>query len=104
MPSNDTKNKNGQGPTTPLDIHADWLNVVRAAQAACKGNNGFGVMTITIGLMGNLPILYEPILRSKLHPSSVAKKEITPRVVGALSALMDIHKNEVVIIPDEDLP
>jgi hypothetical protein len=89
---------NGQPP--PLDIIPDWLNVVRAAQAACKGNDGFGVMTITVALMGNTPVLYEPKLRRKLHPSSAAKKEMTPRVAGALMALMDMHADEPVIVPE----
>ena len=87
----------------PLDVHADWLNVVRAAQAACKDNNGFGVMTITVGLIGNLPVLYEPKMRRKLHPSSAAKKEMTPRIAGVLMAFMDEYQDEVVIAPEEEL-
>lgn len=92
--------KNGQEETKPLDIQADWLKVVRAAQAACKGNDGFGIMTITVGLVGNAPVLYEPILRKKLHPSSMAKVEMTPRVAGVLMAFMDEYRSEPVIVPE----
>jgi len=91
---------NGQ---LPEDLHPDWLNVMRAAQAACKSNNGFGVMTIIVSTVGNVPIFWEPVVRHKLHPARAANKQISPEVAGALMALMDRYVDEPVIIPDEKL-
>ena len=94
------QSKSGEGP---LDIHPDWLNVVRSAQAALKDNKGFSVMTIIVSVVGNKPIFYEPVVRHRLHPARAANKEMTPQIAGALMALMDKYVDEPVIVPDDKL-
>ena len=87
----------------PQDIHPDWLNVVRAAQAVLKDNKGFSVMTIIVSVVGNKPVFYEPVVRHRLHPARAANKEMTPQVAGALMALMDKYVDKPVIVPDDKL-
>ncbi len=92
-----------QDGETPLDLHPDWLNVMRAAQAALANNKGFSVMTIIVSVVGNKPVFYEPVVRHRLHPARAAGKQMTPQVAGALMALMDKYVDEPVIIPDDKL-
>ena len=99
-PVQDKQNKNGE---VPLDLHPDWLNVMRAAQAVLKTNKGFGVMTIIVSTMGSVPIFWEPVLRHRLHPARVGNKQMSPEIAGALMALMDKYVDEPVIIPDDKL-
>ncbi len=87
----------------PLDLHPDWLNVVRAAQSALKNNKGYSVMTIIVSVVGNKPVFYEPVIRHRLHPARAANKEMTPQIAGALMALMDKYVDEPVIVPDDKL-
>lgn len=94
------QSKSGEAP---LDIHPDWLNVVRAAQAVLKDNKGFSVMTIIVSVVGNKPVFYEPVIRHRLHPARAANKQMTPQTAGALLALMDKYVDEPVIIPDDKL-
>jgi hypothetical protein len=97
------KPNQGKNGEAPLDIHPDWLNVVRAAQAVLKDNKGFSVMTIIVSVVGNKPIFYEPVIRHGLHPARAANKKMTPQIAGALMALMDKYVDEPVIIPDDKL-
>lgn len=90
------------GSDGPQDIHPDWLNVVRAAQAACTGNNGYGVMTIIVSVIGGQPVFYEPVMRHKLHPARAAKKQMTPQMAQALMSVMDMYVDEPVIMPESD--
>ena len=98
--SQDNQSKNGEAP---LDLHPDWLNVMRAAQAALKTSKGFGVMTIIVSTMGSVPIFWEPVVRHRLHPARAANKQMSPEVAGALLALMDKYVDEPVIVPDDKL-
>ena len=99
-PAQDDQSKNGD---LPLDLHPDWLNVMRAAQAVLKDNKGFSVMTIIVSVVGSTPVFYEPVIRHRLHPARAANKQMTPTIAGALMALMDKYVDEPVIIPDDKL-
>lgn len=96
------KNPNGDKPKVE-DIHPDWLNVVRAAQAACKKNGGFGVMTIVVSLNKSVPILWNPILRHRLQPSRAAQVEMNPETALALMTMMDMYVDEPVVVPEQEL-
>ena len=71
MSANDKGQQDKRDGEAPLDIHPDWLNVMRAAQAALKDNKGFSVMTIIVSVVGNKPVFYEPVVRHRLHPCAV---------------------------------
>ena len=103
MSANDKGKQGKQDSETPLDLHPDWLNVVRAAQAALKSSKGFGVMTIIVSTKGTIPIFWEPIVRHKLHPARAANKQMSSETAGALLALMDKYVDEPVIVPDDQL-
>ena len=90
--------KNGK---VPEDIHPDWLNVIRSAQAACVENKGYGVMTIIVSVNKNKPVFWNPVLRHKLQPARAAQMEMSPQVAAALMAMMDMHVDEPVIVPDK---
>ncbi len=44
----------------PEDIHWEWLEVIKSIQAACKDNNGFGHLTLSVSVHRNKPILWAP--------------------------------------------
>lgn len=74
---------------TPQDVKKGWLNVARAAQAACSGNKGFGIISFTVVVSGNEPLIYlEPELK-KIHPHSMSAGQISPALLGVLLNLAD---------------
>lgn len=91
---------NGQQPE---DIHPDWMNVVRAAQAECSKQKGFGVMTIVVAVNGTVPVFWNPIMRQRLHPKRAAEIEMTPQIALSLMSVMDMHRDEMVVLPDDEL-
>lgn len=76
-------------PEWPEDIKACWLNVARRAQSACYGNNGLGLMTITVAVSKNNAIMWLPPTVVKVEPASLAREaELDASVVVSLAALM----------------
>lgn len=53
-----------------VDIKRQWLNVIRASQAACHNNNGVGIITVRILVNGNVPLHWTEPKLLKLHPKS----------------------------------
>lgn len=47
-------------PNDPLpeDVHWEWVELVKALQAACHGNNGFANLTVSISVNKNKPVLW----------------------------------------------
>ncbi len=88
----------------PEDIHWEWLEVIKAAQAACKDNRGFAKLDLVISVVHNKPMLWtikgiEPTdpceMESpkfqllKLSPKRVAEWKMSSEVVAALMAMCD---------------
>ena len=42
----------------PEDVHWEWVEVVKALQAACSGNQGFAQLRVTISVNKNKPVLW----------------------------------------------
>lgn len=73
------------------DVHPDWLNIIRAIQAACTTNNGLAVISIAVAVAGNDPVgWFEPEV-ARIHPMRLAKAKFTPKIASALLAMTD-HK------------
>ena len=104
------KNQNGQkkslSPNDPVpeDIHWEWLEVIKAAQAACKDNGGFAKLDLVVSVVHNKPMLWtmkglsptdpcemeSPKYRLlKLSPKRVAEWKMSSEVVAALVAMCD---------------
>ena len=110
------KNQNGQtvkdrkkkkeylSPSEPVpeDIHWEWLEVIKAIQAACRTNGGFAQLTLTVSVHHNKPVLWVPaelieILPENavppgfkllpLSPKRVSEYRFTSEVAAALMAL-----------------
>jgi len=88
----------------PEDIHWEWLEVIKAAQAACKDNNGFAKLTLVISVHRNKPILWSPMgiapieiaeVESpkynvlQLSPKRIAEYRMSAELVAALIAVSD---------------
>jgi hypothetical protein len=80
-----TKKSNG----VPEDIKPNWLNVVRSAQAACKDNGGYAILTLRVAVKHNEAIMWAPPTLLKISPARMADLEISPDVLGVLSMYMD---------------
>lgn len=78
----------------PQDIKKEWLSVIRAAQAACKDNRGYAVVTIRVAVNGGTPLMWTQPSVVKLHPRRASIGGITNDVFGSLVALglVDVHK------------
>lgn len=88
----------------PDDIHWEWLEVIKAAQAACKDNGGFAKLTLVVSVIHNKPMLWakksiEPIDMCdseppqyellKISPKRVAEWKMSSELVAALMAICD---------------
>ena len=102
MKSENAKGQEQQGPVgqKAQDFHEDWLKVIRAAQAACKDNGGFGVLTIIVSVNQNTPVFWNPVMRHKLHPARAAQVQMTPQMAASLMAVMDMYVDEPVVVPE----
>ena len=76
----------------PDDVSAQWLNVIRSAQAACKDNNGYGVVYLKVVVIKNVPAMWVEPKLDKIHPLSLNKISFTPALAAALSST--IRKDE----------
>ena len=69
------------------DIKPGWLNPIRAAQAVCKANNGYGIVHLTVVVSKNEPVAWlEPSL-NKIHPASLEGASFSPTLLGLLISL-----------------
>lgn len=99
-----TNKKKYLSPNDPIpgDIHWEWLEVIKAAQAACSDNNGFAQLTLVVSVVHNKPLLWakkgiesqDPCdLQSPkykmlpLSPRRVADWKMSSEVVAALMAM-----------------
>lgn len=81
--------------TATGDIKRGWLNPIRAAQAACKNNNGYGIVHLTVLVSKNEPVFWlEPNL-TKIHPASLHNVTLSPTLLGLLASMVnDVDNNE----------
>ena len=42
----------------PEDVHWEWVELVKALQAACHGNGGFANLTVRVSVNKNKPVLW----------------------------------------------
>jgi len=76
-------------PDIPEDVKPCWFNVVRRAQSACTGNNGFALMTISIVVNEGEAIMWLPPEIQKVEPSKLSKEvELSTQVITALATLL----------------
>jgi hypothetical protein len=76
------------------DIKAAWLKPVRAAQAVCKSNNGYGIVTLTVMVAKNEPVFWlEPEL-TKIHPGALENATISPTLLGLLVNMANYVDNK----------
>jgi len=82
----------------PQDIKKEWLSVIRAAQAACKDNRGYAVVTLRVAVNGGIPLMWAQPSVVKLHPKRASIGGITNDVFASLVALglVDVHKVDLV--------
>lgn len=88
----------------PEDIHWEWLEIVKAAQAACKDNSGFAKLTLIVSVHLNKPILWSPrgidpvdgveaespkYNLLQLSPKRIAEYKMSAEVIAALIAAND---------------
>ena len=88
----------------PEDIHWEWLEIAKAAQAACKDNNGFAKLTLIISVHRNKPVLWsprgiDPIEQTEvespkynvlqLSPKRIAEYKMSAKVIASLIAVND---------------
>jgi hypothetical protein len=90
----------------PEDIHWEWLEVIKAAQAACRQNGGFAQFTITVSVHHNKPILWAPaevieIMPEDAIPPGFKLLPLSPKRVSeyrftseVAAALMALHNGE----------
>jgi hypothetical protein len=71
----------------PEDVSQEWLLAIRSAIASCSGNNGYALVTLTVAVNGNTPIMHYPEMK-KIHPKKLTGVKVTPDVAIALSAIM----------------
>lgn len=98
MSQNQSRKKKYLKPSDPVpeDIHWEWLEVIKALQAACKDNNGYAKLTVNISVNKNKPVLWvteydaagevvPPSFRLlKLSPKRLADTELTYETAVAL--------------------
>lgn len=73
----------------PPDVKQEWLNVIRHVQAACRENDGFAVVRLSVIVKGNTPLLWLESDVARIHPKSAANINVTPKLLMALGALAD---------------
>lgn len=77
-------NKKHDNAVSLEDIKAAWLKPIRAAQAVCKANNGYGIVQLTVLVSKNEPVFWlEPEL-TKIHPASLDGMTLSPTLLGLL--------------------
>lgn len=67
-----------------VDIKPSWLKPIRAAQAACTKNRGFGIVYMAILVNKNDPVMWREPKLVKVHPARAAESNISPMILSAL--------------------
>lgn len=83
----------------PEDVHWEWVELIKALQAACASNNGYARLTVDISVKKNKPVLWvtefdaaervvPPSFRLlKLSPKRLADAELTYETALALISM-----------------
>lgn len=74
---------------TTLDVKKEWLNPIRAAQAACHGNEGYAVVTLTVLVRGNEPVIWLQPQSEKLEPKRLASHGMSVELLGAIADMIE---------------
>ena len=69
------------------DIKTSWLNPIRAAQAACRSNRGFAIITLTVAVDKNDPVAWLDPEVKKIHPARLADGNLSPTLLGIMLEL-----------------
>lgn len=98
------KGKLSPNDPVPEDIHWEWLEIIKAAQAACKDNGGFARLNLVVSVVHNKPMLWaikgieeqdpcdseSPKYRIlQLSPKRVSEWKMSSEIVAALIAMCD---------------
>lgn len=67
-----------------VDIKPSWLKPIRAAQAACTKNRGYGIVYLAILVNKNDPVMWREPELIKIHPARIAESNISPMILSAL--------------------
>lgn len=81
--------KKSDRPLLPEDVKPSWLNVIRSAQAACKDNGGYAILTIRVAVKHNDAVMWDEPVLMKVSPARLADVEVDPDILGLLLAYMD---------------
>jgi hypothetical protein len=71
------------------DIKPSWLNPVRAAQAACRTNRGYAVVTLRIVVNKNDPMMWAEPEVVKIHPARISEYPVSPTLLAVMLELAD---------------
>jgi hypothetical protein len=71
------------------DIKQSWFNPIRAAQAACRKNRGYAILTLTVLVNKNDPMLWSEPQLIKVHPAKLADYQVSPALLAAMLELAD---------------
>ncbi len=72
------------------DIKDSWLNPIRAAQAACAGNKGLGLVTITVLVHINDAVRWSEPELVKVHPARIDIENCNEDILSALLLLGEV--------------
>lgn len=85
--------KDNEG-TDAQDVKRGWLNPIRAVQAACTSNKGYGIVQLTVVVKKNEPVFWlEPELK-KVHPAALGGATFSPTLLGLLIAAAELVDNK----------
>ncbi len=77
-----------QEPNIPEDVQTCWHEVARRAQSACAGNNGYGLLTLTIVVNESKAVMWLPPGIEKIEPARAAKEmEMSAETMLSLAIL-----------------
>lgn len=72
------------------DVKKEWLDPIRAAQAACKDNNGYGVVSLHALVNHNVPLLWAQPALIKIHPAKLIEYQMNPVLLGVFSEFVRV--------------
>lgn len=76
-----------KGSSITEDIKPSWLNPIRAAQATCRSNRGYAILTLRIVVNKNDPVIWLDPELSKIHPARLAGADLSPSLLGSMLEL-----------------
>jgi len=75
--------------SSPEDIQQGWLDFSRKMQAACKGNNGFARLTVTVAVNKSNAEAWLPPIIEKIDPVRLSSEiDMTPAAYQTIFTLM----------------